>query len=136
VDVCPAEAEERQQRRNSALRESGACGESLSPRKLNEVPPISLTILHNFRGYYFMLITRETKLEIVLKHLEKGIPLRELSEERLKEYFGHAESMNSLEVYGHAVYMELKRTAQLLTDVFSDLLPNLYMFSSILTFET
>lgn len=28
-----------------------------------------------------MLITREIKLEIVLKHLENGIPLRELSEE-------------------------------------------------------
>lgn len=69
---------------------------------------------YNIGGYCSLYELRHTLFSYTKNHL---------SEERLKEYFGHTESMNSLEVYGHAVYMELRRTAQLLSDVFVDLLP-------------
>lgn len=59
-----------------------------------------------------------------LRHTLFSYTKNHVSEERLKEYFGHTKSMNSSEVYGHAIYMELRRTAQLLSVVFSDLLPD------------
>ena len=46
----------------------------------NEVTPISWTDVTIYGGT-FMLITRETKLEIVKKHLEDGVTLKELSEQ-------------------------------------------------------
>ncbi len=58
-----------------------------------------------------------------LRHTLFSYAKNHLSEERLKEYFGHTESMNSMEVYGHSVYIELERTAKLLSEVFSGLLP-------------
>lgn len=59
-----------------------------------------------------------------LRHTLYSYAKNYLSEERLKEYFGHSESMNSSEVYGHEVYIELKRTAIMLTTVFDSLLPS------------
>lgn len=58
-----------------------------------------------------------------LRHTLFSYAKNHLSEERLKEYFGHTESMNSSEVYGHAILLELERTAQLLCKVFSSLIP-------------
>ncbi|NLG19739.1 MAG: tyrosine-type recombinase/integrase [Fibrobacter sp.] len=58
-----------------------------------------------------------------LRHTLFSYAKNHLSEERLKEYFGHTESMNSSEVYGHAVFIELRRTAELLSNVFSSLIP-------------
>ena len=49
-----------------------------SPTKKDEVTPISWTDVTIYGGT-FMLITRETKLEIVKKHLEDGVTLKELS---------------------------------------------------------
>lgn len=69
---------------------------------------------HNLNNYCSLYELRHTLFSYAKNHL---------SEERLKEYFGHTESMNSSEVYGHAVYLELTRTAQLLSAVFSDLIP-------------
>lgn len=69
-----------------------------------------------------------------LRHTLYSYAKNHLSEERLKEYFGHTESMNSSEVYGHAVYIELQRTAGLLTQVFGNLLPATALYTSQLSF--
>ena len=55
---------------------SNPCGSA----KENEVTPISWTDVTIYGGT-FMLITRETKLEIVKKHLEDGVTLKALSEQ-------------------------------------------------------
>ena len=70
---------------------------------------------HNAENYCSLYELRHTLFSYAKNHL---------SEERLKEYFGHTESMNSTEVYGHSVYIELERTANLLSEVFSGLLPS------------
>lgn len=69
-----------------------------------------------------------------LRHTLYSYAKNHLSEEHLKEYFGHTESMNSSEVYGHAVYIELQRTAGLLTQVFGNLLPATALYTSQLSF--
>lgn len=69
---------------------------------------------HNIPNYCSLYELRHTLYSYAKDHL---------SEERLKEYFGHTDSMNSSEVYGHTVFIELERTAQMLTDVFNNLLP-------------
>ena len=55
---------------------SNPCGSATK----SEVTPISWTDVTIYGGT-FMLITRETKLEIVKKHLEDGVTLKELSEQ-------------------------------------------------------
>lgn len=80
---------------------------------------------HNIDNYCSLYELRHTLYSYAKNHL---------SEERLKEYFGHTESMNSTEVYGHSVYIELQRTAGLLTQVFRNLLPANALYSSQLSF--
>jgi len=72
-------------------------------------------VSHNISSYCSLYELQHTLYSYAKDHV---------SEERLKEYFGHSESMNSSEVYGHTVFIELERTAQLMTKVFDNLIPN------------
>ena len=51
-----------------------------SPPNLMKLPPFFVQRC-TMNGGTFMLITRETKLKIVKKHLKDGVTLRELSEQ-------------------------------------------------------
>jgi len=58
-----------------------------------------------------------------LRHTFYSYAKDHISVERLKDYLGHSESMDSSKVYGHTVESELKRTADDISVVFDTLLP-------------
>ena len=59
------------------------CREFESPHsdQKSEITPISWTFMLQFMGVIFMRLTREQKLEMVLKHLNDGVSFTQLARE-------------------------------------------------------